>query len=303
MASILFICMPFAAASRGSLGLSTLKAICREADIPVDIRYLNIPFAIAIGEGRYNNLREIIDAEICFTSALYPDISPAALWRQYLELPHQEREIPGLSGNLKGREGFMEITDIHVPNLLNQAMAEIDWQAYEIIGFSVSFFQTTASLALARRIRQKFPEKIIIFGGAACEDVMGETLLESFPELDVVVSGEADHLIVPLLQTLMRQQPLQCWPGIHPRANERVEVITSPLPLPLPLPLPTKTMDQLPIPDYDDYFAQLKNHIFTEPLLIPVESSEDAGGGKNGNAAFAERLPNDSNIDRNLPTA
>src|SRR5215471_1080753 len=70
-----------------------------------------------------------------------------------------------------------------------EAVAEQAEEA-EIVGLSVCF-QSRAQefLALARRIRQLYPEKLIVAGGhyASCS---AQPLLEHHPELDIVVIHE-----------------------------------------------------------------------------------------------------------------
>ena len=56
------------------------------------------------------------------------------------------------------------------------------------------------SLCLARRIKARRPETVIVFGGAACEGEMGIELLRQFPEIDYVFLGEADLTFPPVVR-------------------------------------------------------------------------------------------------------
>ena len=71
-------------------------------------------------------------------------------------------------------------------------MEAVNWDNYSIIGFTSQYWQQVASLALARRIKERWPDKIIAFGGANCDGVMGQTLLRLFAFVDWAFSGEAD---------------------------------------------------------------------------------------------------------------
>ncbi|KFA90149.1 hypothetical protein Q664_29685 [Archangium violaceum Cb vi76] len=227
MPKVLYVSMPFAAPSWGSLGLGTLKAIGQQAGIASDIQYLNIPFAVAIGEAHYNALREKVEAELCFTTALRPEVDARELWRQCVGRGGEGSD--GTSEALKEAEqGFLRIATEHVPRFLDSAMARIPWDDYDIVGFTTGYHQLTASLALAERIRGRFPEMIILFGGAGCDGVMGPALLRHFDVIDVVVSGEADSLIVPLVQALRKRSPVDRLPRVHARASSRVAVSSSP---------------------------------------------------------------------------
>ena len=288
MKKVLYICMPFAAASWGSLALGTLKAIGQREAIESDVRYLNIPFVKAIGEERYNQLREKIHSEICFTVALYPDVVPQKLWHEYLRV-NGETEISKHTLEELERD-FVNIVARKAPLLLDAAMDEINWDDYDIVGFTTGYNQTVASLALAHRIRARFPEKIIILGGAACDGEMGPALLENFEVLDVVVSGEADTVIVPLIRALRARQPVNHLPRVHARASKRV-VVAPDLPL-----VPQANfgnggdfkipMDDLPIPDYDDYFRQVEGLELEDITRITFESSRGCWWGQKHLCSF-----------------
>jgi ribosomal peptide maturation radical SAM protein 1 len=294
MRKVLFICMPFASASWGSLALGTLKSICRDNGIEADVRYLNIPFANSLGEARYNNLRELIHAEICFTPALFDDVSTPALWEQFLA------SSDGVHGSdpralAESEKDFTEIITRHVPALFKTAMSEIEWDDYDIVGFTTGYRQTIASLALAQLIRRNFPEKIIIFGGAACDGEMGPALLKNFEMLDVVVSGEADLLIAPLIKALRRREAVGQWPGVYIRSSNRV-VANPPTPLTIHRQSQASLtesggngkvqMDALPVPDYDDYFEQLEGVQLEDTVRVPFESSRGCWWGQKHLCSF-----------------
>jgi ribosomal peptide maturation radical SAM protein 1 len=294
MKKVLYICMPFASASWGSLALGTLKAIGQREGISADVSYLNIPFVTTIGEERYNELREKIQAEICFTMALFPDVSPVELWRQYLSVNRGAR-VPDAETLGELERDFVEIAARQAPELLDKAMAEIAWEDYDIIGFTTGYNQTVASLAMARRIREQFPEKVIIFGGAACDGEMGPALLREFPTIDVVVSGEADTVIVPLIHALRAQQPVNHLPRVHARVSSRVLVDEPRAADVLPLARQAGSgqeaenkipMDDLPIPDYDDYFRQVEGLDFEDVPRLTFESSRGCWWGQKHLCSF-----------------
>ena len=70
-----------------------------------------------------------------------------------------------------------------------------------IVGLTTTFQQNVASLALAKELRRRMPaeELTILFGGGNCEADMGRALADHFPFIDHVVSGEAEEVIVDLV--------------------------------------------------------------------------------------------------------
>src|SRR5690606_30455103 len=76
---------------------------------------------------------------------------------------------------------------------LRRCLSEVPWYEYEIVGFTSTFEQNLASLALAHLLKHAFPHIRIVFGGANWEADMGLELHRRFPFVDFVCSGEADE--------------------------------------------------------------------------------------------------------------
>src|SRR5947209_8942921 len=94
-----------------------------------------------------------------------------------------------------------------VEPFLDYCLRSVDWDRYAVIGFTSTFEQNLPSLSLARRIKQRYPNKIIMMGGGNCAGPMGTQLHESFPFLDYVFTGEADISFRQLVQRLYANQP------------------------------------------------------------------------------------------------
>jgi anaerobic magnesium-protoporphyrin IX monomethyl ester cyclase len=95
----------------------------------------------------------------------------------------------------------------------------------DIVGLSICF-QSRAQefLALARRIRDRYPEKLIVAGGhyASCA---AEPLLEHHPELDVIAIHEAEQTLVDIVRAAANLK--ECLPaitGIAYRDEDQVRV-------------------------------------------------------------------------------
>jgi ribosomal peptide maturation radical SAM protein 1 len=277
MKKALYISMPFASASWGSLALSTLKEIGERDGISSGILYLNITFAKALGERRYNVLREHLDAELCFTCALFPSVSPEELWRRYLGCFRGARDEGALA---ELERSFLEIASDHAPRLIQDAVETVDWDLYDIVGFTTGYHQLTASLALARNIRERFPDKTVMFGGASCEGPMGRALFDAFGFLDVVVRGEADRLITPLIRKLRNGESVDALPGVlsraavrnHARAPASLGVIGERTEPPV--------FESPVIPNYRDFFEQVQGLEPEDGIRIPFESSRGCWWGQ-----------------------
>lgn len=104
-----------------------------------------------------------------------------------------------------------------------------------IVGLSVTTFQTKPTKQLTRKIKTKFPDILIVAGGAHISSI-GEGALTEFPDVDCFVSGEGEHAWRSILQ----------FPPTH-RCIIQGTIVD---------------LDQTPLPDYagidfDKYFGSL----------------------------------------------
>jgi len=162
-------------------------------------------------------------------------------------------------------------------------MASVHWEEYAIVGFTSTFEQNIASLALAQRIKAAHPTIQIVFGGANWEGEMGLELHRQFPFVDYVCSGEADESFPALVEQLLADQPMDPQrpiPGIAQRIDGQ-SVFSGP-------PKLITDMDTLPIPDFSDYFKDLAQSTVTAsivPLLL-LETSRGCWWGAKSHCTF-----------------
>ena len=259
--SVLFLSMPWSGVRGGALGISTLKAILARDGIHADARYFNVKFARQIGLDLYTFISERgggqYRGEILFTPHCFAvpmdEFVATSLPSYYDGVFHTLGNTLGVAADGGGIDEFLRICeDIcrrQAPSFLDECMSEIDWDRYDIVGFSLMFDQTLASVALARRIKQRFPEKHILFGGPSCEADMGAEMVRAFDCIDVVSGGESDETITALVRALRGGAPLEGIPGLTFRRDGAL-VRTPPAP-------PLANLDSLPYPDYSDYLAEL----------------------------------------------
>jgi ribosomal peptide maturation radical SAM protein 1 len=254
---VLLIDMPFRTVRVGSLGLSTLKSVLKAGGVETDICYLSVKLARDIGTRFYGYIAHLgsvrYSGEIFFTPHYY-DL-PREQFVQEKLLPYfsravrafSPRDVAGLEWNEQQFLDACADTCMNaVPRLMDEFMNGIQWDQYDIVGFSLIFDQTMPSLMMAKRIKQQYPEKTIIFGGPSCDGGMGMEMLRVFPWIDVVSIGEADTVVLPLVRALREGRPLREVPGIGFRATGNLAQTATPGLL--------EELDQLPMPEYDNYF-------------------------------------------------
>ena len=246
---VVLVNMPWGALERPALGISLLKAGLVAKGVVCEIRYLNMLFADLIGVERCRQITHELPhiafvGEWLFTEALYgPDaVRDAQFVKQILRRDWRLTDQ---------RIAELFVVRSKVEEFLARALDTQDWAGVDLVGFTSTFEQNLASLALARRLKERHPRMRIAFGGANWEAAMGEELHRAFPYVDFAVSGEADisfPMLVQALQAKPREQPqlLAAIPGLVWRNRNRSIANGG--------GAPVKTMDELPIPDFSDYF-------------------------------------------------
>jgi ribosomal peptide maturation radical SAM protein 1 len=273
MKRVLLINMPFAEVAYPSIALGLFKARFRDEGIPCDVHYLNILFAEMVGWENYSLLASLTSpyaGEQLFAHALFGDRVPS-------DAQYYADVITRISPRLPHRLQQMKR---QVPRFLQYCLERIPWSSYDIIGFTSLFEQNLPSLALAYQVKRRFPHKVIVFGGANCEEIMGLTMHRCFPFLDYVCSGEADDTFPELVKRLTFSHPIHDLPGIVYR-DQGESVYTGDAPKPLDL-------DALPIPDYDDYYDRLRTSSLPDsinPYLV-METSRGCWWGERVKCSF-----------------
>jgi len=288
---VLLVHMPFADIKRPAIGLSLLKAGLARAGVECDVLYLNLLFAQLIGRESYAGidrfnpepqLGEWLFAEALFPGAL-PELSEyyAEVLRPALAEPFDEdgaafaravQEPELLAGLVTLRRQALEFVE--------EALVTHPWQRYALVGFSTTFQQNLAALALARRVKEAHPRVLVAFGGANCEGDMGLALLRLFPFVDVVCSGEGDDAFTAFAAGLRDGRRRVDVDGLL----QRVDSVTI---VPSAMTSPVRELDALPIPDYSEFVAQRERlSMDAQEVTLPVESSRGCWWGERSHCTF-----------------
>ncbi|WP_070120887.1 RiPP maturation radical SAM C-methyltransferase [Bacillus marinisedimentorum] len=237
--------MPFGSLYRPSIGLSLLKAGLTQRDIECDVHYLNLKFAEQISPELYDGIAE---GTIFSSNALAGEVvfSQSLFGKDTLDAYIEEAKVK--LGNSEADFEIIREVRTHVERFLDACLSEIDWSQYSVIGFTSVFEQNVASISFAKRLKEKYPEKFIIFGGANCEETMGEELIQQFPFIDAVCSGEGDQSFITFLTEWNKNKKV---PKINGIRLQRSSNDSAP-----PISPAAVKLDEIPYPDYTDYFEQ-----------------------------------------------
>ena len=286
---VVLVSMPFDSPFQPSIGLSLLKAALAPLSIPVQILYLTLRFAERIGTSTYAEIVRLTSSvrdlagDWVFAAALFDStrLDAAAYLNDIVRHGWPARDTDA------AREAFIDrllAVRAQVDSFLNESVEHIASCRPRIVGFTSVFQQQVASLALAKRLKERCPGIFVVFGGANCEGVMGAEVVRQFPFVDAVVSGEGDLIFPELVQRVLHLEPVSDLSGVCTRGNIDAMALNggygnAPR---------IKDLDALPIPDYDDFFDQLGASRLDRryPASIMFETSRGCWWGERSHCTF-----------------
>jgi ribosomal peptide maturation radical SAM protein 1 len=283
---VALVCMPFLSTDRPSLGLSIIKSGIEKRGILVNIFYFNMSFAQLVGLETMEILDYFPDADLIkewiFAESLWgkdeqrdeyylKEVFYGGAWEHQIHkdwLEPQADYITKIWNCRHQAEGF-----------INRCLEEVCWENYGIVGFSSIFQQQMASLALAKKIKEKYPHIAIVFGGVNCQGPMGATLLRNFSFIDAICRGDGDQVFPEFVSRFFSDKFNGDLPGIAFYSEENSHDENSNI---------TRDMDVLPFPDFDDFFAQRASYeeISDQPSLLMAESSRGCWWGEKSQCTF-----------------
>ncbi|TDP89911.1 RiPP maturation radical SAM C-methyltransferase [Labedaea rhizosphaerae] len=265
------VSMPFQHIDRPSIQLGLLGAIGRQHGFPVRTLHANLDFAARIGAECYALLAEHRGRQVgdwLFSVAAFGAAAPDQDGRFLAEFVAELSYVD--------REQLLAVRQHDVPRFLDALVDEL--AGTRLVGFSSTYQQNTASFALARRLKQRYPDVVTLFGGANFDGEMGPELVRALDCIDHAVVGEGDTAFPSLLEALATDADPARVPGLARRIGD--QVVTTP-------PAPLNQLNDLPVPDYDEYFERAARlGIPTGRAELPFESARGCWWGAKHHCTF-----------------
>ncbi|MEJ2165539.1 MAG: RiPP maturation radical SAM C-methyltransferase [Desulfobacterales bacterium] len=261
---VALISTPWPLYNRPSIQLGTLKAYLqvKHPEVQVDARHFYLKLAEALGYKCYQLVSERTWlAESIYAVLLFPERFET-IERLF---DREVRSKPRL------KEAGLKNIAARVQTTTDAFINSLHLDNYMLAGFSVSLCQLTSSLYFIKRLKQKFPALIAVVGGSTFSGPAAEKIFKSFPEVDMVINGEGElplSRLVGCLKASSRPDDLPSIAGVVRPAsaakNEDKPAVNQ-----------LRSLDLLPPPDYDDYFALLKSFAPDKAFfpVLPVETS------------------------------
>ena len=286
---VALVCMPWGSISKPSVAIGILKECARMAGFTADTYFLNVRFAARLGSKLYERImdRSQVYAEWFFAQALFGPEGTNEMensWPDLVKDPAAAEMVTNLRDTLGGSgssdAACARLASEDVPAFMAESMRDVDWSAYTTVGFTTTFAQSLSSLLLAKLIKDRHPQVKIVFGGANVDSEMGVEFLNSFPWIDYVVHGEAEHSFPALLEKISDGQQDISIPGVSGRREGRVFASLNPQPI--------EDLNASPAPDYSDYIKELDRTGLRKEVtpLLYFESSRGCWWGAKQHCTF-----------------
>lgn len=286
---VALVSMPMAAIDRPSLALGLLAEIGRAHGFTVDTVHAHLELAAMAGPVTARTLFREAQYQLCewlFAKAAFGEESattPAAVMAAIGD--HVEHVAAMLSRDLDRAvtpAQLLGMRDDLIPKYLARVGEMVDWARYDVVGFTSTFQQNVASIAMARRLKRDHPHLRIIGGGANFEGEMGFELLRATPWYDFAVSGEADAAFPALLAAISDDHDPSPIPGVLARRGGSVVGVPAPQ---------VHEMDALPVPDFGEFFERGDAIGLTDPAdrrrsPLPFETSRGCWWGQKRHCTF-----------------
>ena len=282
---VLLVSPPWTSLNEPSLGLSLLRSVLDNEHIPCRVFHLNIFTLEFLQAKTYTALARVYALnDFVFSGLLDPTVSP----RQLRLLREKCSELIALGmidhrqyGGVPGvMEQILRLRSEVVPQWIESKIQEMMRWRPTLVGFTCMFDQTIASAAISLRIKTFAPDTLIAFGGYAVRSPTGEMLMDAFPWIDAVCTGEGEPCIADLARASRNagdgHRDLSHVPNLVFRdaAGKLVEST----------PAKPVDMNTIPPPNFDDFYADIRRlrdecAIDVAVDRLPVENSRGCWWG------------------------
>jgi len=291
--SALLISLPWANLKVPSLELGLLSATLKDATITCHVKHLNLFLPESLQNIGYDSLGKIFALnDFLFSGVLNPEISNKQ--KQWLRLKTCELlNLDCQNGGIDIMvEKLMQLRMKTIPSWLDSWADQMMASEPTLIVMTCMSDQTIASLALAHLIKQKSNAPLIALTGNAVQDATGKAILHSFPTIDVVCNGEPEPCILGLAKASVGSLELSDVSNILYKDSDKKIVAGK--------RAPQVDLNSLPIPDYDDFFADvellLKKH--KRPFKVgrlPLEIARGCWWGQTKHCECCEMMDEELN--------
>jgi ribosomal peptide maturation radical SAM protein 1 len=282
---VALVSMPSLSARHPSFQLALLKPLLESAGIPAQQFSLFMYLGTQVGWRLAENLADVwpcLVGEWIWSKSAFGDQANA-------EDDNFFASYAGLFETICDRAGctledIRRLRDVGAPEFIEFCLNAVDWSRFGLIGFTVVFQQLVASLALARALKQRYPNIPIIMGGASLEDDIADEIMRNCPQIDYVHCGDAEISFPEMVRRLYSGRSMEGLPGIMWRDEQGSVRYGGRAPN-------FMDMNRTPLPDFDEYFyarqaGGYEKSDAVQELLVPFEAARGCWWGEKNHCTF-----------------
>ncbi len=268
MKKIILNCLPPFSINRPSPALSILKTWLTKHGYESSVIYWNLHFHNLQNDFVWNDptVLETSNSLSLYTNYLVCRSGDEKLYISFKNLlkGYSTRFI---SENAAFYDKHMQEYAEKVDNLIGSVLFHINIEETLLWGFSIKMDCWITASIIARKIKKKNPNVLILIGGINTKQC-AISYLENFPEFDIAMWGEGEEHLVQLVETINSGKNKYSDVGnIAYRDNDRIMVSEA-------VHMKFSNMSEEGIyPDFDDYFKQKKMLKINCKTTIPIEGS------------------------------
>lgn len=278
---VALVAMPWPGLTEPSLGLAILAAQLRRSDVETRVHHLYLGLLKHLTQETYEVFGSTVGLNEFIFTAVLDELEDAQL-DHLLDVcsdragtkPHSRYQTP-----VHLAEAVLRVRNEVVPRYLEDCADRVLADGPTMVGFTCMFDQTLASAALARVLRRRRPDLLIVAGGYALFGDPGEQVLNCFHEFDAVVQGDGEPGIVALAEASVGRAELSSVPNIRIRARPMSSLTT------------LARLSEACVPDFDDWFRDVReledeHDVRVVPTALPVEGSRGCWWGEVSHCTF-----------------
>lgn len=231
MFKISLINMPFAGLQQPSLALTQLRTVVSNEfkdRVSVDLLYLDHDFARFFGFQLTELITDSAEAqnsaigEWLFRQIAFPELEDNSV-------SYFKRFFPVMNDRLEAVKRMLLDKRGQLNQFMDKLIDEYKLDEADIVGFTSMFSQNVASLAMARKLKERNPKIITVIGGANCESPMGQEIALHVKQIDFVFSGPGLKSFTEFVRNCLNQDMDRCHtlPGVFSRTNCRFNVLST----------------------------------------------------------------------------
>jgi len=279
--------MPFAAADIPSIALTQLKAaVTRKLGdrVSCDIFYLNLDLVNYLGLPLYHMISQSVEANTAglgdwfFSADAFPELPDQSELYLNRHFSQQRTQLALVKPQLLAKRRT-------VGQFLRGLIDRYRLSDYPLVGLTSMFSQNIASFAVAKRLKEKRPETLIVMGGANCEAPMGAVIARHVKQVDFVFSGPALSSFPQFVEHLLAGEMESCHriPGVLSRRK----LALTPAGQCREIGEELSIDEKLPL-DYEDYFTALGSKVRGSQFKprLPFETSRGCWWGERSHCTF-----------------